>query len=62
MGLGGAGVAMGRLMGGGNAASAANNDYYMLTPCDHLFHEACLQRWMEHKLECPVCRATLPPE
>jgi hypothetical protein len=34
---------------------------YMLTPCDHLFHPACLERWMEQKLECPVCRSVLPP-
>lgn len=34
---------------------------YMLTPCDHVFHPACLERWMEQKLECPVCRTGLPP-
>lgn len=33
---------------------------YMLTPCEHVFHEPCLSRWMEVKLECPVCRASLP--
>ena len=50
-------VGAGRARGRGAPA----NDY-MLTPCDHIFHEHCLQRWMEQKLECPVCRTTLPPE
>ncbi|KAI8926783.1 hypothetical protein BC831DRAFT_425303 [Entophlyctis helioformis] len=34
---------------------------YMVTPCHHIFHTECLERWMEIKLECPVCRAELPP-
>eukprot|EP00003_Mantamonas_plastica_P012171 TRINITY_DN2212_c2_g1_i4.p1 TRINITY_DN2212_c2_g1~~TRINITY_DN2212_c2_g1_i4.p1 ORF type:complete len:356 (+),score=97.75 TRINITY_DN2212_c2_g1_i4:101-1168(+) len=34
---------------------------YMLTPCDHLFHKDCLERWMDIKLECPTCRAVLEP-
>jgi transmembrane E3 ubiquitin-protein ligase len=33
---------------------------YMVTPCDHLFHQACLNQWIDIKLECPVCRSTLP--
>lgn len=33
----------------------------MLTPCGHYYHPACLQRWMEVKMECPTCRALLPP-
>jgi hypothetical protein len=32
----------------------------MLAPCDHLFHRDCLARWMDHKHECPTCRADLP--
>ena len=28
-------------------------------PCGHLFHSACLQRWLEVKTECPTCRARL---
>eukprot|EP00817_Percolomonadidae_sp_ATCC50343_P007346 CAMPEP_0117428452 /NCGR_PEP_ID=MMETSP0758-20121206/8152_1 /TAXON_ID=63605 /ORGANISM="Percolomonas cosmopolitus, Strain AE-1 (ATCC 50343)" /LENGTH=141 /DNA_ID=CAMNT_0005214807 /DNA_START=1371 /DNA_END=1796 /DNA_ORIENTATION=+ len=32
----------------------------MVTPCNHAFHEECLKRWMEEKLECPVCRETIP--
>eukprot|EP00639_Heterosigma_akashiwo_P001533 CAMPEP_0194563730 /NCGR_PEP_ID=MMETSP0292-20121207/3668_2 /TAXON_ID=39354 /ORGANISM="Heterosigma akashiwo, Strain CCMP2393" /LENGTH=195 /DNA_ID=CAMNT_0039412717 /DNA_START=979 /DNA_END=1565 /DNA_ORIENTATION=- len=35
-------------------------DDYMLTPCDHLFHAACLAQWMAIKMECPTCRAAAP--
>eukprot|EP00933_Yihiella_yeosuensis_P080273 TRINITY_DN93689_c0_g1_i1.p1 TRINITY_DN93689_c0_g1~~TRINITY_DN93689_c0_g1_i1.p1 ORF type:complete len:268 (+),score=35.58 TRINITY_DN93689_c0_g1_i1:3-806(+) len=31
------------------------------TPCKHSFHQACLEQWMEVKMECPTCRAALPP-
>lgn len=31
------------------------------TPCEHRFHEACLERWMDVKMECPTCRRALPP-
>eukprot|EP00475_Leptophrys_vorax_P007491 TRINITY_DN14740_c0_g1_i2.p1 TRINITY_DN14740_c0_g1~~TRINITY_DN14740_c0_g1_i2.p1 ORF type:complete len:539 (+),score=14.62 TRINITY_DN14740_c0_g1_i2:89-1618(+) len=33
----------------------------MVTPCDHVFHSGCLQRWMDIKMECPTCRRPLPP-
>ena len=33
----------------------------VITPCDHVFHEACLQKWMDVKQECPVCRRSIPP-
>ncbi|KAI9325719.1 hypothetical protein DFJ73DRAFT_868710 [Zopfochytrium polystomum] len=33
---------------------------YMVTPCHHLFHTECLEKWMEVKFECPVCRTELP--
>jgi len=33
---------------------------YMVTPCDHVFHAHCLLQWLDHKLECPTCRGTLP--
>jgi len=41
--------------------SVARSSGHMITPCDHVFHETCLERWMEQKLECPVCRNGLPP-
>ncbi|CAE8654595.1 unnamed protein product, partial [Polarella glacialis] len=31
-----------------------------ITPCNHCFHRACLERWMDLKMECPSCRAPLP--
>jgi len=34
---------------------------YMQTPCNHKFHKACLTNWIRVKLECPVCRVSLPP-
>jgi len=33
----------------------------VITPCNHKFHDACLQQWMDVKMECPTCRAPLPP-
>jgi hypothetical protein len=35
---------------------------YMISPCNHLFHTECLEQWMQVKMECPTCRAILPPE
>lgn len=34
---------------------------HVITPCDHRFHRACLDKWMDIKMECPTCRAILPP-
>ena len=33
---------------------------YMITPCDHVFHTLCLERWMKQKNECPYCKGVLP--
>jgi hypothetical protein len=33
----------------------------MRTPCKHKYHTSCLLVWMKIKLECPQCRAKLPP-
>ncbi|KAN0065209.1 hypothetical protein ACQY0O_001706 [Thecaphora frezii] len=33
----------------------------MVAPCKHIFHTACLERWMTIKTECPSCRRPLPP-
>eukprot|EP00188_Purpureofilum_apyrenoidigerum_P001379 Plantae.Rhodophyta-Purpureofilum_apyrenoidigerum.ctg17491.p1 GENE.Plantae.Rhodophyta-Purpureofilum_apyrenoidigerum.ctg17491~~Plantae.Rhodophyta-Purpureofilum_apyrenoidigerum.ctg17491.p1 ORF type:complete len:349 (+),score=46.80 Plantae.Rhodophyta-Purpureofilum_apyrenoidigerum.ctg17491:326-1372(+) len=38
-----------------------NGPNRMVTPCDHVFHEDCLQQWMDVKMECPTCRGFLPP-
>ena len=32
---------------------------YMLTPCNHVFHSACLEEWLDHKKQCPNCREPL---
>lgn len=34
---------------------------YMVTPCRHIFHSACLEGWMRFRLQCPICRDELPP-
>lgn len=33
---------------------------FMVPPCGHLCHTACLERWLAVKAICPVCRARLP--
>lgn len=33
----------------------------LVTPCHHIFHADCLENWMIYKLQCPVCRCSLPP-
>jgi len=33
----------------------------VVTPCNHKFHQACLEQWMDVKMECPTCRTNLPP-
>ena len=35
-------------------------DGFMQTPCGHAFCRGCLERWMETRMECPVCRQSLP--
>lgn len=32
-----------------------------ITPCDHLYHKACLEQWLTMKMECCICRSALPP-
>lgn len=27
--------------------------------CGHVFHSACLQRWLRSRADCPYCRATV---
>ncbi|KAG6231216.1 hypothetical protein E4U34_005803 [Claviceps purpurea] len=34
---------------------------YMVTPCRHIFHTACLESWLRFRLQCPICRDELPP-
>lgn len=33
----------------------------MVTPCNHFFHSHCLERWLEVRLECALCRRVVPP-
>jgi len=34
---------------------------HVTAPCKHRFHRRCLEQWMDVKMECPTCRAALPP-
>ena len=39
--------------------TVSNNKYnkeYIITPCNHIFHSNCLEKWFEKKKECPFCR------
>ena len=43
------------------AANLFTRRAYMVTPCRHIFHSVCLEGWMKYKLQCPICRESLPP-
>lgn len=43
------------------ASSILSRRNYMVTPCRHIFHTACLESWMRLRLQCPICRDTIPP-
>ena len=36
-----------------------NGELYMYTPCSHVFHSECLEKWFEFKKECPNCRISM---
>ena len=39
-----------------SVSSNRYNKEYILTPCNHVFHAKCLEKWFERKKECPYCR------
>lgn len=43
-----------------NPADVGQPQARMVTPCNHFFHNHCLERWMDVKMECPTCRRPLP--
>lgn len=43
------------------ATSLLSRRTYMVTPCRHIFHTACLESWMRLRLQCPICRESVPP-
>jgi E3 ubiquitin-protein ligase RNF139 len=30
-----------------------------ITPCNHLYHEMCLRKWLNTKTDCPLCKETI---
>ncbi|KAI5301134.1 hypothetical protein KEM55_002224 [Ascosphaera atra] len=44
-----------------SATSIFARRQYMVTPCRHIFHSTCLESWMRLRLQCPICRETIPP-
>jgi hypothetical protein len=42
--------------GGGEPIGLLGRRGYMVTPCKHVFHTHCLEGWMRHRLQCPICR------
>ncbi|KAL4875359.1 hypothetical protein BJY04DRAFT_165509 [Aspergillus karnatakaensis] len=43
------------------ASSILTRRTYMVTPCRHIFHSPCLESWMKLRLQCPICRESVPP-
>lgn len=59
-------VLAGRTVGGSSsvadgATSILSRRTYMVTPCRHIFHSTCLESWMRLRLQCPICRESIPP-
>ena len=38
----------------------STGEEFVLTPCQHIFHDHCLSRWLENSRTCPSCRSDLP--
>src|SRR5690349_11441084 len=49
------------LTGTGGVQGMLARRAYMVTPCRHVFHSVCLEGWMKFRLQCPICRESLPP-
>ena len=41
------------------SAQRQRGDRIKVLPCGHIFHLHCLQHWLRHMQQCPVCRAEM---
>ena len=41
------------------SSTGLRGELYMYTPCNHVFHSECLEKWFEFKKECPNCRISM---
>jgi hypothetical protein len=39
--------------------SSARKKHTVTTPCNHVFHKACLDEWKKRSDTCPLCRQAL---
>jgi hypothetical protein len=40
--------------------SLAPKDHIVRLLCKHMFHDQCVDAWVQTKNECPLCRAMIP--
>ena len=38
-----------------------NGDKSIFLPCIHIFHEACIKKWLSKKNACPICKNKIDP-
>lgn len=36
-----------------------NDEYVRLLECEHMFHDKCIDKWLDNKMNCPTCRKQL---
>ena len=42
-------------------ACLKSNDIPTQLPCDHFFHDRCIQKWKREHNDCPLCRHPIQP-
>ncbi|XP_065289241.2 E3 ubiquitin-protein ligase trul-1-like [Dermacentor albipictus] len=52
-------ICMDTIQAGSSSDSSSGSNSVSATECGHVFHEACLQRWLAASRSCPTCRKPL---